>query len=340
MNSFKNHILKLIKGTLGKIIMPESFDSRILKASEMIAKDKIGTVILPVKNIEELNKLRITASNLGIKLDDNISVIIMNIDILDKNMVDNFFRNMIKRGFTINDTLKLLKNPLYFSMLYLKSKNCDTCICGVNYNTAEVLKAGLYVIGVSKKIKKISSYFIMVPPTSHYLVKEPILFADCAVNPDPDILTLKDIALTTIKNFKKIFPNRKANVAMLSFSSKGSSNSKTLTKVIEATKLIKQYLIENNESDISVDGELQFDTAVVPSIGKIKAPNSKVAGKANIFIFPDLNSGNIGYKIAERYGNFKAFGPIVQGFSLPVSDLSRGSCVNDIYMTSAINLIK
>jgi phosphate acetyltransferase len=222
-------------------------------------------------------------------------------------------------------------------MMYLKSGNCSTCVAGAVYSTADVLRAGIHVIGTAKNIKMISSYFLMIPPEGHYFAKGPVLFADCGVNPDPQALGLKDIAVATVGSFRKLFPGRQANVAMLSFSTKGSANSKVLSKVIEATELVKAHFA--GQSDVNIDGEFQFDAAVVPSVGKRKAPGSPVAGKANILVFPELNAGNIGCKIAERYGGFQAVGPIIQGLSLPVSDLSRGASADDIYLVSAIMLL-
>jgi len=234
--------------------------------------------------------------------------------------------------------LDLLNRPLYFSMMYLKSGKCDACVGGAVYDTADILRAGIHVIGPAEDVKIISSYFLMIPPDGHTVAKEPIIFADCGVNPEPQSIALKDIVVATVKSFKKIFPTRQANVAMLSFSTKGSSRSKVLSKVIEATKLAKDYFA--GQSDVNIDGELQFDASIMLSVAKRKAPDSPVAGNANILIFPDLNSGNIAYKIAERYGGFQALGPIIQGLSLPVSDLSRGVSSSDICLISALMLIK
>jgi phosphate acetyltransferase len=187
-------------------------------------------------------------------------------------------------------------------------------------------------------IKLISSFFLMIPPENHKTVKEPVLFADCGVNPDPSHLGLTDIANATIRSYKKLFPQKTVNTAFLSFSTKGSAKHKILDKITEAAGLTKK-LFENDKS-VNIDGELQFDAAVMENVAKRKAPDSKVAGKTNVFIFPDLNAGNIGYKMAERLGGFQALGPIIQGLALPVSDLSRGCSADDIYMVSAIMLLQ
>jgi phosphate acetyltransferase len=332
--NIKECILKLAKKTKGKIILPESFDIRILRAAQTLTKNDIASVVLPVEDIKEAKKIALEA---GIDLSD-IEVIKIDMNLLDKKKIEEFIDARTKKGMILKDALDLLKKPLYFSMMYLKSGKCDACVAGAVYDTADVLRASINVIGVSECTKLVSSYFLMIPPDGHNLAKEPVLFADCGVNPDPHALGLKDIAVATVENFKKLFPDRQANIAMLSFSTKGSANSKVLSKVIEATELVKTHFA--GYSDVNVDGEFQFDAAVVQSIGKKKASGSAVVGNANILIFPDLNAGNIGYKIAERYGGFQALGPIIQGLALPVSDLSRGSSVDDICLVCAIMLLK
>ncbi|MDR0956821.1 MAG: phosphotransacetylase [Endomicrobium sp.] len=330
----KEHILTLAKKVKGKIILPESFDIRVLKAASMLVKNNIASVILPTDNMQEVEK---NAYNAGIDL-SGVEIIKIDNSFLDENKIKEFVDARIKKGISEREALELLKKPLYFSMIYLKSGKCDACVGGAVYDTADVLRTSFCTIGTATGIKLVSSYFLMVPPDNHLIVKDPVMFADCAVNPDPNALGLKDIAIATVGNFKKLFPGRQAKVAILSFSTKGSANNKLLMKVIEATELLKTHFA--GQSDVDVDGELQFDASVISSVGKRKAPNSVVAGSANILIFPDLNSGNIGYKIAERFGGFQALGPIIQGLSLPVSDLSRGSTAEDIYLTAAIMLLK
>ncbi|MDR3281626.1 MAG: phosphotransacetylase [Endomicrobium sp.] len=334
MVNIREYIFDLARKTKGKIILPESFDLRILKAAQIITEENIGSVVLPVHSIEEFK-------NIALKADINLSgVDIIEIDktLLDEKMIVDFVDVREKKGMSAQYALDLLNRPLYFSMMYLKSGKCDACVGGAVYDTADILRAGIHVIGPAEDVKIISSYFLMIPPDGHTVAKEPIIFADCGVNPEPQSIGLKDIVVATVKSFKKIFPTRQANVAMLSFSTKGSSRSKVLSKVIEATKLAKDYFA--GQSDINIDGELQFDASIMLSVAKRKAPDSPVAGNANILIFPDLNSGNIAYKIAERYGGFQALGPIIQGLALPVSDLSRGVGSSDICLISALMLIK
>ena len=330
----RKHILDLASKSGGKVILPESSDIRILKAAQMLVKDKIASVVLPASDISTVEA---AAASAGVNL-RGVEIIQIDRALIDEKIIEDFVSARVKKGMNPEEALNLLKMPLYFSMMYLKSKKCDACVCGAVYDTADVLRASLQTIGTMEGIKLISSYFLMIPPENHKTIKEPVLFADCAVNPEPVASGLKDIANATVQNFKKLFPGQTANAAFLSFSTKGSAKHKMLEKITEAVALTKQHF--EGDKLVNIDGELQFDAAVMPEIAKRKAPDSKVAGQANIYIFPDLNAGNIGYKMAERLGGFQALGPIIQGLALPVSDLSRGCSADDIYFTSAIMLLQ
>jgi phosphate acetyltransferase len=334
--NINDNILKFAKniGKKKRIILPESFDARILNAAAMLVRDDIASVILPTNNTKKLIDM---ASSIGIDL-SGIELIDIDIGILDKNKINEFFDMRKEKKLIGYNNINLFNDYLYFSMMYLKSGKCDACVCGAVYDTADVLKASFNIIGTSKGVKIVSSYFIMIPPVDNCIIKYPVIFADCAVNPEPNVFGLRDIAVSSVESFRKTFTNRNINVSMLSFSTKGSSNSKSLLKIKDATDLVKNYFKDLNDNIVNIDGELQFDASIIQTIGHKKAPNSQVAGNANVFIFPDLNSGNIGYKIAERLGKFTAVGPILQGLPYPVSDLSRGSSIEDIYLTSAIVL--
>lgn len=330
----RKQILEMAKKAKGKIILPESFDIRVLKAASMLIKNSIASVVLPTNNLEEIKSL---AQIGGIDL-TGIEIIAIDRALLDNAKVKSFVDARMKKGMSEQEALDLLKNPLYFSMMYLKSGKCNACVGGAIYDSADVLRAAIYVVGMQEGLKMMSSYFLMIPPEKHPIIKEALMFADCAVNPEPQALGLQNIAVSSVESYKKIFPGKTANVAMLSFSTKGSAKNKMLAKVIEATELTKEYF-KGNKS-VRIDGELQFDASILPDIAKRKAPDSLVAGNANILIFPDLNAGNIAYKIAERLGGFQAIGPVLQGLALPVSDLSRGSSAEDIYLISALMLLK
>ena len=330
----RKHIIDLAKKVNGSVILPESADPRVLKAAEMLTKDGVAKVILPAMDPEAVKK---AAKEANVDLSD-IEIIKVDRAVLDDKMVETFVQARQKKGMAPEEAMALLDNKLYFAMAYLKSGKADACVCGAVYDTSDVLRAGIHVVGVAEGINLVSSYFLMIPPADHKIVKDPLFFADCGVNPDPSASGLKDIAIATIGSFQKIFPGKDANVAMLSFSTKGSAKHPVLDKTIEATVALQEKY--KDVKDVSVDGELQFDAALMPEVGKRKAPKSEVAGRANIFVFPDLNSGNIGYKLAERLGGFQALGPLIQGLALPVSDLSRGSKADDICMASAVMLLQ
>ena len=190
------------------------------------------------ENAEEVKK---TAAEAELNLE---GIEIINIDraLLDDKKIEDFVAARTKKGLTPEEALDLLKQPLYFSMMYLKSGKCDACICGAVYDTADVLRAAIHVVGTLEGIKLISSYFLMIPPEKHSLVKEPVLFADCGVNPNPDAAGLKDIAVATSANFQKLFPGREANIAFLSYSTKGSAKNEILEKIVEGTNITKEFL--------------------------------------------------------------------------------------------------
>ncbi|RKY51652.1 MAG: phosphate acetyltransferase, partial [Candidatus Neomarinimicrobiota bacterium] len=202
----------------------------------------------------------------------------------------------------------------------------DGCVSGADTTTGEVLRAALHIIGTAEGVKTVSSDILIITPNEGKVYS----FADCAVLPDPDAEQLADIAISTAETHKRVV-GEDPIVAMLSFSTKGSAKHKLVDKVIEATKIVKE-----KRPDILIDGELQFDAAIVEKVGRKKAPGSEVAGRANVLIFPDLNSGNIGYKIAQRIGKCEAVGPIIQGLAKPMNDLSRGCSVDDIVNVAAI----
>ncbi|MCL2390251.1 MAG: phosphate acyltransferase, partial [Endomicrobia bacterium] len=224
--NIKNQILELAKKVKGKVILPESSDVRVLKAAQMLTEDGICSVVLPSDDIDAVKKNAATA---GINL-DGVELIKIDRALLEDKKIEEFVDARAKKGMNPEEALNLLKNPVYFSMMYLKSGKCDACVCGAVTDTADVLRAGIHVVGTAEGIKLISSYFLMIPPEKHKVAKESVLFADCGVNPDPQALGLKDIAVSTIGNFQKLFPGREVNAAFLSFSTKGSAKNRVLDK--------------------------------------------------------------------------------------------------------------
>ncbi|HPN39610.1 MAG TPA: phosphate acetyltransferase [Melioribacteraceae bacterium] len=301
------------------IVLPEAQDERVLKAAEQLIKENICNVI--VLGNEE--KVRTDASNLGVSL-TGVRVI----DPAKSEKLSDFaniFYNMRKhKGMTIEKAHETLKHELFFGAMLVKEQMADGFVAGSASPTADVLRAAIQCVGMPEGISIVSSFFLMVFP------EKVISFADCAVVPNPDAAQLADIAITTADNHKKL-TGEEPYVAMLSFSTKGSAQHELVDKVVEATRIAKE-----KRPDLNLDGELQFDAATVESIGKKKAPGSTVAGHANVLVFPDLQAGNIGYKIAQRLGGAEAVGPVVQGLKKPLFDLSRGCSVDDIVSTSAI----
>jgi phosphate acetyltransferase len=301
------------------IVLPESHDERILRAAEILTKEKIASII----TLGNEDKIRSEASKSGIDL---LGIRIIDPDKSDKlnDFADIFYNQRKHKGVTIEQARETIKRDIFFAGMMVREGMADGSVSGSIATTADVTRSGIFCVGLGEGMSILSSFFLMVFPDAVYS------FADCAVNPNPDAKQLADIAICTADNYKKLL-GEVPYIAMLSFSTKGSAEHELVDKVREATKLIQE-----KRSDLIVDGELQFDAAIVDSIGKKKSPGSKVAGHANVLIFPDLNSGNIGYKIAQRLGKAEAIGPVNQGLKKPFFDLSRGCSVDDIVNTASI----
>ncbi len=315
LNEIKEKASKLRK----TIVLPESHDERVLKAAEKLTKEKTVSVI----TLGDEDRIRKDAKRLDVDL---TGVRIINPTTSDKlSDFTNIFFNLRKhKGVTIEQARSTIQQDLFFAAMMVKENMADGSVAGSASATADVMRAGIQCIGMPEGISIVSSFFLMLFPDKNYS------FADCAVVPDPDEKQLADIAISTADNHRKL-TGEEPFVAMLSFSTKGSAKHEAVDKVLKATEIIR-----SKRPDLNVDGELQFDAAVIESIGKKKAPGSNVAGKANVLIFPDLNSGNICYKIAQRWGKAEAVGPMVQGLKKPFFDLSRGCSVDDIVNTTAI----
>ena len=315
LNEIKEKAAKLRK----TIVLPESHDERVLKAAEKLTKEKTLSVI----TLGDEDRILKDSKKLDVDL---TGVRIINPTKSEKlSDFTNIFFNLRKhKGVTIEQARSTAQQDLFFAAMMVKENMADGSVAGSASATADVMRAGIQCIGMPEGISIVSSFFLMLFPDKNYS------FADCAVVPDPDEKQLADIAISTADNHRKL-TGEEPFVAMLSFSTKGSAKHEAVDKVINATALVR-----SKRPDINIDGEMQFDAAVIESIGKKKAPGSNVAGKANVLIFPDLNSGNIGYKIAQRWGKAEAVGPIIQGLKKPFFDLSRGCSVDDIVNTAAI----
>lgn len=301
------------------IVLPESHDDRVLFAAEKLVKENVASVI----TIGNEDQVRSKASELKVDLK---SVRIIDPLKSEKHSdFSNVFFNLRKhKGLTIEESREIMKKDLFFGAMMVREAMADGFVAGSTASTGDVLRAAIQCVGMPEGISIVSSFFLMIFPEKTYS------FADCAVVPNPDASQLADIAISTAENHQKL-TGEEPYVAMLSFSTKGSAKHELVDKVLEAMKVVKE-----KRPNLKIDGELQFDAAVIDSIGKKKAPGSEVAGRANVLIFPDLQAGNIGYKIAQRLAGAEAVGPVVQGLKKPLFDLSRGCSVDDIVNTAAI----
>ncbi|MDT9522704.1 phosphate acetyltransferase [Streptococcus mutans] len=302
-----------------RIVFPEGNDERVVRAA---ARLKFEGLIEPII-LGDATEVRNLLTKLGFA--DQDYTIINPEDYTDFEHMKQEFVEIRKGKATIEDAEQLLKDVNYFGVMLVKLGLADGMVSGAIHSTADTVRPALQIIKTKPGISRTSGVFLMNRETTD----QRLIFADCAINIEPDEQELAEIAINTADT-AKIF-DIDPKIAMLSFSTKGSAKAFQVEKVQEATRIAKEL-----RPEITLDGELQFDAAFVPTTAKIKAPESDVAGQANVFIFPDLQSGNIGYKIAQRLGMFDAIGPILQGLNMPVNDLSRGSSAEDIYKLAII----
>lgn len=312
-----------------RIVLPEGDEERTLIASEKIVKEGLATVIL-VGNEESIIN---NAKALNVNLEG--------VEIVDPNKSDRlefyvkeFYELRKNKGMTIEKSDMIVRDPLYFATMMVKVDEADGLVSGAVHTTGDLLRPGLQIIKTTPGVSVVSSFFIMMIPNSSYGEEGMLLFADCAVNPNPTAAQLASIAIATAdtaKNLCKVSPK----VAMLSFSTMGSADHELVSKVREATEIAKEL-----RPDLDIDGELQLDAAIVSSVAEQKAPNSKVAGRANVLVFPDLQAGNIGYKLVQRFARAEAIGPVCQGFAKPINDLSRGCSSDDIVNVVALTAVQ
>ncbi len=319
-------IIARAKANKQRIVLPEGTEERTIKAADQLIADGIVDVIL-IGNPVEIESL---ATKYNLKNINN-AIVIDPINNEKKPVYANLLFELRKsKGMTLEQAEKLAEDPLYLGCLMIKNGDADGEVAGAQNTTGNVLRPALQIIKTAPGISVVSGAFLMFTTQKEYGKDGILVFADCAVMPNPNAKELAEIAVSTAHTTKALV-GIEPKVAMLSFSTKGSAKHELIDKVVEATKLAKEMAPE-----LQIDGELQADAALVSSVGKSKAPGSAIAGEANVLVFPNLDSGNISYKLVQRLGNAEAVGPILQGMSAPVNDLSRGCSVDDIYKMAAI----
>jgi len=312
------------------IVLPEGEEPRMIKAAETIIKEGFASLIL----LGREDSIRSKARELGIELSDEIKIMHPKDSDKKKQYAESYYQLRKHKGVSLDEAYQLLENPLYFGALMVYHDDADGLVAGSINATGDVFRPALQTIKTAPGINIVSSAFVMVVPDCPYGEKGIMVFADCALNPEPNAEQLADIAIASAATGKALV-GFEPKVAMLSFSTNGSGKHSLVDKVIEATKIAKE-----KKPNLLIDGELQADAALIPSIGERKAPTSKIAGKANVLIFPDLNSGNIAYKLTERLAKAEAIGPVSQGMRKPVNDLSRGCSAEDIVNVVAITVLQ
>jgi phosphate acetyltransferase len=329
MASFMETVYEKAKKSPKRVVLPEGGDERTVEA----AVKATDMCIAKITMIGDIEKMKGIAKTKGFNLDGIDLIDLNNLPSLDAYS-EEFYGQRKSKGLTAEDAKKTISKDVYYGAMMVKKGLADTFVAGAVNTTSDVSRAAIYLIGMKPGIKTLSSFFVMILPDTTFGKDGVLFYSDGGFVIEPDAEQLSDIAVTTGATFRELM-QEEPNVAMLSFSTKGSAKHPRIDKVTAALALAKQ-----KDPTLNIDGELQGDAALVPAVGAKKAPGSTVAGKANVLIFPDLDSGNIAYKLTERLAKAEAYGPIYQGTAKPCSDLSRGCKASDIVNVIAINVVR
>ncbi|MCL2048421.1 MAG: phosphate acetyltransferase [Defluviitaleaceae bacterium] len=326
---FLQTIKQRAKAQARTIVLPESLETRTLKATEQLLNEGLAKIIL----IGDKKEIAAQAAHANADISNAMIIEPKNYQEMEQ-LAEKLYELRKAKGVTLEQARDMLQNPLVLGNMLVKENIAHGMVAGAVNSTADVLRPSLQILKTAPNVSIVSSFFVMVVPDCEYGNNGVFVFADCALNQNPNAEELAAIAISSASSYNTLLGGEPI-VAMLSHSSMGSAKHADVTKVAEATRILKEKAPE-----IKADGELQLDAAIVPAIGASKAPSSPVAGKANVLVFPDLDSGNIGYKLVERLAKAKAYGPITQGIAKPVNDLSRGCSVDDIVGVAAITAVQ
>lgn len=327
MSAFIDQLKARAKNDIKKIVLAEGEDLRTIQAAAIVKAEGYANVVL----IGNVDKIKSIAAAEGLDIEG--------IEIIDSAQgneayAEKFAELRAKKGVTIEQARETVKDPLYYGNMMVKMGEADGMVAGAVNSSANVIRPALQILKTAPGTKLVSAFFIMVVPNCEYGHNGTFIFADCGLNQNPNADEVSEIAISSAASYKQLIGDE-PKVAMLSYSTYGSAKSELVDKMQEATRLAKEKAPE-----LALDGELQLDAAIVESVAKQKAPDSKVAGSANVLVFPNLDAGNIGYKLTQRLAKGEAYGPILQGIAAPVNDLSRGCTAEDIAGVVAITSIQ
>ena len=325
--NFIENIKTRAKLDIKTIVLPEASDIRTLKATQMVLNEGFAHIVLVGKK-DEITKL---ANENSIDI-SKATIVEPESSAKKEEYAEKLYELRKHKGMTIEQAQELVLDPVYYGMMMVKLEEADGLVSGAIHSTADTLRPALQILKTAPGTKLVSAFFLMEVPNCKYGDNGTFVFADCGLNPNPNEEELAEIAASSAKSFESLTSSN-AKVAMLSYSTHGSG--KDVDKVVNATKIAKE-----NYPELILDGELQLDSAIVPEVAELKAPNSTLKGKANVLVFPDLNAGNIGYKLVQRLAKANAYGPICQGIAKPVNDLSRGCSAEDIAGVVAITAVQ